>query len=43
MDPESFPEKYYRVLMYEDTEESDDWDDVQSDVENDVESGEEWV
>ena len=29
--------------MYEDTEESDDWDDVQSDVENDVESGEEWV
>ena len=29
--------------MYEDTEESDDWDDVESDVENDVESGEEWV
>ena len=29
--------------MYEDIEESDDWDDVESDVENDVESGEEWV
>ena len=40
MDPGSFPCKYYRILMDEDTEESDNVlsEDVESDVKN-----EEWV